>query len=376
MTQVPTSVLDGPGKATSGVGRRTIDTDVHWYIHGGMPALLPYMPSSWRRVFEMRGTPFGGEAPPPSKFDFPSGSRLRRDAMPPRGGLPGSDAEFARADLLDRFDMGAVILSSLEARQQGQGYCGTDASPVLCAALNDYAIEHWLDVDSRYRLAMCVSSVDPDAAAAEIRPIGQHDGIAAVYVPVLNIPLGNRHYRPIFAAAQDAQLPIFLHITALEFSYQGTPQYSVGWVDNFSERRVAYGLLGPAILNSLVFSGVFERFPHLNFTFAEFGFTWAPSVMWRMDATWRYARAGTPWVRKPPSEYVRERVKFGTQPVDDPNDVEQLNQIIAMLGPECLMFSTDYPHWDGDTPGTVLTTLPEATKKLVFHDNAEGMFRW
>jgi uncharacterized protein len=373
---VDTSARTLPGEGARNASQGAIDTDVHWYVHGGMPAIMPYMPRAWRRAFEMRGTPFGGEAPPPSKFDFPGGSRLRVDAMPPRGGLPGSDPEFAQADLLDRFGMGAVIMSSLEAGQQGQGYCGTEASPVLCAALNDYAIEHWLSVDKRYRLAMCVPSVDPDEAAREVRRVGRHDSIAAVYVPVLNIPLGNRHYYPIFKAAQELSLPIFLHITALEFSYQGTPQCSVGWVDNFSERRVAYGLLGPTILNSLVFSGVFERFPDLNFVFAEFGFTWVPSLMWRMDATWRYARSGTPWVRKPPSDYVRERVKFGTQPVDDPGDVNELNQVIAMLGPECLMFSTDYPHWDGDTPGSVFQSLPEETKKQIFHNNAQGMFRW
>jgi predicted TIM-barrel fold metal-dependent hydrolase len=353
-----------------------IDTDVHWYSYGGISALSEYMPHQWRRTFEIRGTAFGGEAPPPTKFDFPTGSRLRVDTMPPRGGLPGSDAGFARQDLLDRYGISAAIISSLEAAQQAQGFCGVDAAPVLCSALNDYAVEHWLNVDPRFKLATCVPSVDPDAAAAEVRRVGTHPGVAAVYVPVLDIPLGNKHYHPIFAAAQDLDLPIFLHITALEFSYQGMPKAMIGTPDNFSERRVSYALLGPAILNSIVFSGILEMFPRLNFAFAEFGFAWLPGVMWRMDSTWRYARSGTPWVKKPPSEYIRERIKFGTQPVDDPANPVELEQMVNMIGVECLMFSTDYPHWDGDTPGSVFQSLPEWQKSKLFQHNAQEMFRW
>jgi uncharacterized protein len=223
---------------------------------------------------------------------------------------------------------------------------------------------------------MCVPSVDPDAAAAEVRRVGTHPGVAAVYVPVLDIPVGNKHYHPIFAAAQDLDLPIFLHVTALEFSYQGMPKAMIGTPDNFSERRVSDALLGPAILNSIVFSGILQMLPRLNFAFAEFGFAWLPGVMWRMDSTWRYARSGTPWVWKPPSEYIRERIKFGTQPVDDPANPIELEQMVNMIGVECLMFSTDYPHWDGDTPGSVFQSLPEWQKSKLFQHNAQEMFRW
>lgn len=80
-----------------------IRTDGHWCCYGGINALSPSVPRQWRPTFAMRGTPFGGEAPPPSQFDFPTGSRLRVDAIAPRGRLPGSDPGFARQELLDRY---------------------------------------------------------------------------------------------------------------------------------------------------------------------------------------------------------------------------------------------------------------------------------
>lgn len=351
------------------------DTDVHYYIPNGMASVSPYIPAAWRRTFDMRGTKVGGDTHVPAKFDFPSGSRLRIDAFPPTGGLPGTDAEFAKSDHLNRFGFSGVVLSSLEAGQAAQGFFGVDGSSVMCAAFNDLALEQWNGVDHRFKLAMCVPSVDVDAAVAEIKRIGKHDGVAAVYVPLLNIGLGNKYFYPIYEAAQAADLPIFLHITAAEFTYQGTPAWPGGTLENFSERRVAYAIMGPVILNSLVFNGVFERFPKLKFVFAEFGFSWAVGMMWRMDSTWRYARAGTPWVKRPPSEYIRERVRFGTQPMEDPSP-DEMAKMVSLLGPECLMFSTDYPHWDYDTPGHVFESESTATKRQIYKTNAQEVFRW
>jgi uncharacterized protein len=359
-----------PPAAASG----PIDTDVHFYLREGTSSVLPYLSNRWRRDFERRGA-YLGEAPGPSKFDFPYGSRRRRDARPPDGGLPGSDAEFARTDLLDRYNLSGAVMSSLEAGQQGQGLSGTDASPALCAAFNDLAIEQWLSTDRRFRLAMCVPSIDPDAAAAEVRRIGAHPGISAVYLPLLHIPIGNRYFYPIYAAAQGLSLPIFLHITAAEYTYPGLPAFPTS-LDSFAERRVAYALMGPSTLISLVFSRVFHEFPELNFVFAEFGFAWVAPLMWRMDAVWRQARSETPWLRKPPSEYVRERVRFGTQPVEDPENATDMGDLIAMMGSECLMFSTDYPHWDTDSPSSVFQFLAPGTKHQVFNTNAEQTFRW
>jgi uncharacterized protein len=369
---VTNATVANSSAAPSGPVAGAIDTDFHLYVPDGMASVAPYIPASWRQMFEMLGTVVGGDVSVPSRFHFPRG---RVDAIPPSGGAPGSDAKFAQVDHLNRHGFSGVIMSSLEAGQAAQGFYGVDASSVMCSAFNDFALEQWNSVDDRFKLAMCVSSVDVDGAVAEIKRIGKHAGVAAVYVPLINIGLGNKYFYPIYAAAQAADLPIFLHITGAEFTYPGTPAWPCGTLENFSERRVAYAVLGPVILNSLVFSGVFERFPKLNFVFAEFGFSWAVGMMWRMDSTWRYARAGTPWVKRPPSDYVRERVKFGTQPIEDPSPAD-MAKMISLLGAECLMFSTDYPHWDYDAPGHVFASENTATKHRIYRTNAQEIFRW
>ncbi len=39
------------------------------------------------------------------------------------------------------------------------------------------------------------------------------------------------------------------------------------------------------------------------------------------------------------------------------------------------MFSTDYPHWDGDTPDFALRALPTAMRDAVMYGNALRVFK-
>jgi predicted TIM-barrel fold metal-dependent hydrolase len=100
----------------------------------------------------------------------------------------------------------------------------------------------------------------------------------------------------------------------------------------------------------LIFEGVFERFPKLKVVAVEGGFTFAPSLAWRTDKHWSRLRVEVPHVRRPPSEYLREKVWFTTQPMEETRKQAHLRDIIDWLGWDRLMFSSEYPHWDFDDP--------------------------
>lgn len=131
-------------------------------------------------------------------------------------------------------------------------------------------------------------------------------------------------------------------------------------------------------LVSLIVEGAFDRFPTLRVAMIEGGFTWIPSLMWRFDKEWKGLRREVPWVRRPPSDYIRERVRFTTQPLDAPPTVEQFMHILDQIGSDdMLMFSTDYPHWRFDAPGEAfpLDGLPESTARKVMAENARAFYR-
>jgi hypothetical protein len=49
--------------------------------------------------------------------------------------------------------------------------------------------------------------------------------------------------------------------------------------------------------------------------------------------------------------------------------------MLDMLDAEhLLMFSSDYPHWDFDSPTHAFPRLPEALRQRIFHENARAFF--
>ena len=72
---------------------------------------------------------------------------------------------------------------------------------------------------------------------------------------------------------------------------------------------------------------------------------------------------------------MRRNIWFTTQPIDEPDRPQDLAEVIAWLGVDRLMFSTDYPHWDYDDPQHVFKgVLSEQEKVRVFRENAKALY--
>ena len=132
---------------------------------------------------------------------------------------------------------------------------------------------------------------------------------------------------------------------------------------------------GTKDLTNLVFEGALSRFPELKFLFAEYGWTWVAPALWRMDAAWKTGRRGSPWVAKPPSEYVLERVRFTSEPaVEVPSDAHLQTLLEAMHAERALLFSSDYPHWDSDLPNGLFASVDPVLRDRIFRENAIETF--
>lgn len=309
------------------------------------------------------------------RFLHPNGGVNRADARPPDNGPAGSDPSFLIKHLIEEQQIDLAVLNCLQGGALCSALAGREESIVLATAFNDFFLEEWVSLDRRLMLAITVPSQDPQAAAAEIRRIGRHSQIAAIALPVINILLGNRYWWPVYEAAQEFGLPILLHVTGPESIYHGVPISAGGIPDGYSERYITLHQAGESSLASLIFGGVFERFPKLKVIFVEYGFLWLLPLLFKMDRVWRELRHDTPWVRKSPIEYVHEHCRFTTQPIDEPQNPRDLDTLIGMLGYDLLCFSTDYPHWDNDMPGMSLRSLPVDVRAKIFYDNASNTLR-
>jgi predicted TIM-barrel fold metal-dependent hydrolase len=99
--------------------------------------------------------------------------------------------------------------------------------------------------------------------------------------------------------------------------------------------------------------------------------SWLPGFLWRSVKTWRGVRSEVPWVKRPPAEIIRERVRLTMQPFDTPaDDPVAVADIIRQIGmDEMLLFATDYPHWQFEGDRAIPPGIPQETLRLILRDN-------
>lgn len=344
-----------------------IDTDVHNAIRKRID-LLPFLPKVWHQQWMENEVGVYGQ------YYSPIGV-MRKDANPDDGGGAGSDPLFVLKHHLDAFDIEYGILT-------GSGVLGIslhadpDYANAIASAYNDWMIEHWLKVSPKFKGSLLINHSDPAAAATEIDRLGSHPDIVQVIMSSgARMPYGQRFYHPIFEAAERNELPVAIHPGTEGKGISGAPTPS-GYPTRYMEWHNILPANFMTHINSLVCEGVFEKFPKLTFVAIEGGFTWLPHLMWRMDKNYKALRDSAPWLKRLPSEYMAEHVRLTTQPIEEPDRIEHLEQIIRMVNLDrLLMFSSDYPHWDFDNPKVALNGLPRDMKERILGTNAGELYR-
>lgn len=353
---------------------RMIDCDIHPTVKGGMDGLYPYLSEAMRQRLQRKHASLM-DLSLTMRFQHPKGTAWREDLREESGELGGTDPVVVLKSHMEIMNTEAGLLNSLQAAGVCSSTASVDESVALAAAFNDYFIDKWLSVDKRYYYAMMVPGQDVQACVAEIRRIGKHPNIAAIQVPLIGILMGNRYWWPLYEAAQEFDLPLYIHPSGGDQIYQCAPASAGGNPDNYIERYCTIGQIAEAGLNSLIMSGTFERFPKLKVMFVEWGFAWILHLSWRMDRAWRALRHETPWVKKWPSEYIQKHVRLTTQPIDEPRNPAHLEQFFKLTGMDLFCFSTDFPHWDGDYPEQTLRFLSPEDKQKYFYSNALNFLR-
>ncbi len=220
-----------------------------------------------------------------------------------------------------------------------------------------------------------VTMADPLLAAKEIHRLGEHPQICQVLMPSASpMPLGNRYFHPIYAAAVEHELPVAIHPGLEGLGISGTPT-SAGYPSNYLEWHT--GLVSSYItqLVSLVTEGVFAKFPTLRFILIEGGVSWLPAVMWRFDKNWKALRSTAPWLNHPPSHIIHDHILLTTQPLEEPENPTHFKAILDMFDAgHMLMFSSDFPHWDGDTPDFSASAFPPNIRARVMGDTARELY--
>jgi len=223
------------------------------------------------------------------------------------------------------------------------------------ARAHNRGMAEFCSVDVRLLPTMYVPLADPAQAAAmadEALEMGASALLVASGCPATHSP-SHRDLDPVWARAQEAGIPIVFHVGGTgdlidPMYFQNglpIPPDFHGGDENF--RCVDYmGIPGPPAqtLATMLFDGVFERFPSLMVGVVEQGAIWVPGWMRQMESAFEAFHRHEERLQQlsmRPSEYVSRQMRFTPYPTED------VGWIIEQAGPEVVLFSTDFPHVEG-----------------------------
>lgn len=243
-------------------------------------------------------------------------------------------------------------------------------------AYNDWAAEYCSYDPKRLLPLGLITLEDIDAGVQELKRIakkGMRGAMIWAEAPG-DRPYNHPDYDPFWAAAQEFNLPLSLHIltgrkgTGVDF-FRGNLALQVAMLYHEVERS----------LGVFVLEGVLERFPNLKLVSAENDVAWMAYFMYRLDFAQHFAqgrvaaRSQTPLKMKP-SEYIKRQV-YATF-INESVFLSELHR----YGPDNIMWSSDYPHTAAIWPRSqafiqeTFGGLAEDARRKIVHDTAARLY--
>jgi predicted TIM-barrel fold metal-dependent hydrolase len=223
-----------------------------------------------------------------------------------------------------------------------------------------------------------ISLGDPAAAAQEVER-AVNDGARGIYVAPFTHdakPLGHPDNDPVFAAAQDVDVPFAIHPT---FEPQWTKGTRFGSWENVKQLRLLTSVMASdgvrQQFTTLFDYGVFDKFPRLKVIVLESGGGWIGYWLDRIDAVYGHTFIGTRVpLKDKPSDYFRERVWISCDP-----DERSIAAMAERFG-DRFLWASDFPHADhtpeyiDDLNGLAASFADGASRRSFLGDNARALF--
>ena len=255
-------------------------------------------------------------------------------------------------------------------------------------AYNDWLTE-WSSADPKRLIPqMAMPFWDIDASIKEMERCAKmgHKGIVMCGEPAhFGLPkLTAPEWDSFWAAAQDMELPINFHVGTGDMFYFEMMHERVKPHAHFASMGALFSLDNGAIISQIICGGVCHRFPKLNFVSVESGVGWLPYLLASLDYQWKNCGVAleNPEYDLLPSEYFARQV-YGSFWFER----ESVKATIDILGPDNILYETDYPHPTSMSPGPATSAIrpddyieqvfegvdEDATRKIL-HDNAARIY--
>ena len=221
----------------------------------------------------------------------------------------------------------------------------------------------------------CIPNDDPEIAAGELSRAAKL-GLKGIDFNVSSAvkPLWHRDWDPLWAAAEEYNMPVSFHTIGVPVRMPSDDQMAKEYETVVgASMLMTMQLAGAEFLSSIIFSGVTERFPGMKFVLGECGISWIPYMLGRMDEEYddRYRHLN---FSLKPSEYWR-RQGYSTFQHET-----TAAEFVHLVGEDNIVWGSDYPHADGVWPDSLKTieedlgSLDERVRHKIIRDNAGKLY--
>eukprot|EP00435_Cladocopium_sp_Y103_P078440 s1_g2179.t1 len=305
-------------------------------------------------------------------------ARVKRETWADTAREKQSDPKF-RAEMEDQIMLrknydahGAFLSADRPAALDAMGFASQLVFTTFC--LGNFGLDQGNDMelcygaaDAHNRMMTDFCSVDPRLLATAYIPLEDFDrakayadaalkmGAKALMVPSLcpqNHGPSHVALDPVWAIAEEAGIPVLFHVGGeeklnLTYKENGLPPVPDfhGGDDNFTS--VSYLPIPNSAMQTLatlIFDGVFDRFPHLKWGAIELGASWLPGWLRAIDSAAHAFVRNEERLQKlsdKPSNIARRQLRVAPYPHED------AGWIIENSAEEMCLFSSDFPHVEG-----------------------------
>lgn len=240
---------------------------------------------------------------------------------------------------------------------------------------NTWAADFCKSQPDRLVCLACIPSDDPEIAAGELRraaKLGLKGADFAVQAAVK--PLWHKDWDPLWAAADECDMPISFHSTGGQTRAPSDPQMAMDYDAPYRATRVTmFQIAGAEFLASIVFSGALDRYPGMKFVLGECGVSWIPYILGRMDEEYddKFTHLG---FSLKPSDFWR-RQGYTTFQLEG-----MVGDVLHLVGEDNIIWGSDYPHEDGIWPDSLkaieadLGSLDEGARRKITCENAGKLY--
>ena len=260
----------------------------------------------------------------------------------------------------------------------------------LIRTYNDFQTEWCSAAPDRLIAVTTLPFWDLDATLEEIErgaAMG-HRGIVFSQDPsAFGLPhLTDPHWDPMWAKAQELRQPVNFHIASGDLSLlTNTGHASCGPQALYASMGVSFFMGNARTIANLICGGICHRFPDLKFVSVESGVGWIPFALDALDWQWRNCGVGLehPEYDLLPSEYFARQI-YGCFWFEEEGAMYALDR----LGPDNVLYETDFPHPTSMSPGPASAALApniyleqnfagldDGVLQKILHDNAARLYK-